>query len=172
MEAVLGRVNNSVLDVRNASSPIEATHLCLRRYRVFLCGFGTSGVFRCIKWYKLYCWCFVLPQRASDRPFATALAIGRLRVQGLNSATKRLCDTAERATRSLAVVCEGDHRMGPGHTPFLAVIQKGAGRFSHYNDLVVFSSSDNTDPNSNGRRYKIVIPSSRCLGLAFLLAFC
>ena len=83
-----------------------------------------------------------------------------------------LGDTAEGATRSPAVVCEGDHRMGPGHTPFLEVIQKGAGRYSHYNDLVVFSSSDNTDPNSNGRRYKIVIPSSRCRGLAFLFAFC
>jgi hypothetical protein len=81
-------------------------------------------------------------------------------------------DTAERATRSPAVVCEGDHRMGPGHSPFLEIIQKGAGRFIHYNDAVVFSSSDNTDPNSNGRRYKIVIASSRCRGFAFLLGFC
>jgi hypothetical protein len=81
-------------------------------------------------------------------------------------------DTAESATRSPTVVCEGDHRMGPGHTPFLEIIQKGAGRFIHYNDIVVFSSSDNTDPNSNGRRYKIVIPSSRCRGLAFVLGFC
>jgi hypothetical protein len=81
-------------------------------------------------------------------------------------------DTDERATHSPTVVCEGDHRMGPGHAPFLEIVQKGAGRFSHYNDIVVFSSSDNTDPNSNGRRYKIMIPSSRCRGLAFLLAFC
>ena len=77
----------------------------------------------------------------------------------------------ERGLISPTVVCEGDHRMGPGHTPFLEVIQTGAGRFSHYNDLVIFSSSDNTDPNSNGRRYKIVIPS-RCRGFAFLLGFC
>jgi hypothetical protein len=81
-------------------------------------------------------------------------------------------DTAEQAKRSPAVTCEGDHQMGPGHTPFLEIIQRGAGRFSHHNDLVVFSSSDNTDPNSNGRRYKIVTPSFRCRGLAFVLAFC
>jgi hypothetical protein len=81
-------------------------------------------------------------------------------------------DTAELATRSPAVVCEGDHRLGPGHTPFLEIVQKGAGRFIHYSDIVVFSSSDNTDPNSNGRRYKILIPSSRCRGLAFVLGFC
>jgi hypothetical protein len=81
-------------------------------------------------------------------------------------------DTAEWATRSPAVMCEDDHQIGPGHAPFLEIVQKGAGRFSHYNDMVVFSSSDNTDPNSNGRRYKIVIPSARCRGLAFLLALC
>jgi hypothetical protein len=81
-------------------------------------------------------------------------------------------DTAELATRSPTVVCEGDHRLGPGHTPFTEIVQKGAGRFSHYNDLVVFSSSDGTNPNSNGRQYKVVIPSSGCRGLAFVLAFC
>jgi len=82
----------------------------------------------------------------------------------------------ERGLFSPTIVCEGDHRMGPGHTPFVEIIQKGGGRFIHYNDTVVFSSSDNTDPNSNGRRYKIVIPSSdaraRCRGFAFLLGFC
>ena len=83
-----------------------------------------------------------------------------------------VADTERTMTRSPTVVCEGDHRMGPGHRPFLEIIQKGAGRFIHYNDAVVFSSSDNTDPNSNGRRYKIVIPSSRCRGFAFLLGFC
>lgn len=76
------------------------------------------------------------------------------------------------STRSPAVICEGDHVMGPGHTPFAEVVQKGFGRFSHYNNQVVFSSSDNTDPNSNGRQYKIVIPFSRCRGLVFLLALC
>ena len=78
----------------------------------------------------------------------------------------------ERGLFSPTIVCEGDHRMGPGHTPFVEIIQKGGGRFIHYNDTVVFSSSDNTDPNSNGRRYKIVIASSRCRGFAFLLGFC
>ena len=81
-------------------------------------------------------------------------------------------DTERVMTRSPTVVCEGDHQMGPSHTPFQEIIQKGAGRFIHYNDMVVFSASDNTDPNSNGRRYKIVIPASRCRGFAFLLGFC
>src|SRR5262249_28368327 len=69
-----------------------------------------------------------------------------------------LSDTSERATHARAVICEGDHQIGPAHTLWLEITQKGFGRFSHYNDAVAFSSSDNTDPNSNGRQYKIVIP--------------
>src|SRR5262249_778599 len=81
----------------------------------------------------------------------------------------------ERGLFSPTVVCEGNHQMGPAHTPIVEIIQKGGGRFIHYNDNVVFSSSDNTDPNSSGRRYRIVIPGPtgwRCHGFAFLLAFC
>jgi hypothetical protein len=82
-----------------------------------------------------------------------------------------LGDTAEVA-RSPAIICEGDHRMGPGHIPYAEIAQKGLGRFSHYEKDVVFSSSDNTDPNSNGRQYTVVIPSSKCRGLAFLIGLC
>ena len=81
----------------------------------------------------------------------------------------------ERGLVSPTVVCEGDHRMGAAHTPIVDIIQKGGGRFIHYDDNVFFSSSDNTDPNTNGRRYRIVIPGPtgwRCHGFAFLLAFC
>src|SRR5262249_45702046 len=69
-----------------------------------------------------------------------------------------LSDRAEKQTYSRAVICEGDRQLGPAHTLWVEITQKGFGRFSHYNDAVVFSSSDNTDPNSNGRQYKIVIP--------------
>lgn len=31
----------------------------------------------------------------------------------------------------------------------------GAGRYSHWGDAVFFSSSDNTDPSANGRRYTV-----------------
>jgi hypothetical protein len=83
-----------------------------------------------------------------------------------------LSDTAEKQTYSRVVICEGDQQLGPAHTLWLEITQKGFGRFSHYNDAVVFSSSDNTDPNSNGRQYKIVIPPLRCRGLVFLLGIC
>jgi len=87
----------------------------------------------------------------------------------------------ERGLFSPTVVCEDEpsaktvRALGAAHTPIVEITQKGGGRFIHYNDTVFFSSSDNTDPNSNGRRYRIVIPSPtgwRCRGFAFLLAFC
>lgn len=31
----------------------------------------------------------------------------------------------------------------------------GAGRYSHWNDAVYFSSSDNSDPAKNGKRYRV-----------------
>jgi hypothetical protein len=33
----------------------------------------------------------------------------------------------------------------------------GGGRYSHWRSFLIFSSSDNTDPNENGRAYKIII---------------
>jgi hypothetical protein len=70
-----------------------------------------------------------------------------------------IADTATNLARSPAVLCESDYRTGPGHRPYAEIIEKGYGRFMHYEDDLVFSSSDNSNPNSNGRRYTVVIPS-------------
>jgi hypothetical protein len=81
-------------------------------------------------------------------------------------------DTETDMRHSRAVMCEGDLLMGPGHTPHAEIATKGFGRFSHYQDEIIFSSSDNTDPNSNARQYKIVIPPSFCRGVAFIIGLC
>jgi hypothetical protein len=78
--------------------PLSVSTHAANHHEVRLVQLCFSRVFRYIKWYKLCCWCFVLPKQASDRPFATAFASGKLRVQGLNSATKRPGDTDELAT--------------------------------------------------------------------------
>src|SRR6516162_5917456 len=57
----------------------------------------------------------------------------------------QLGDTEDNMQRSRTVMCEGDLRMGPGHTPHAEIATKGLGRFSHYQDEIIFSSSDNTD---------------------------
>src|SRR6266511_4685330 len=60
---------------------------------------------------------------------------------------------------SPVMLCEHDQILGPRHSFHLDIVREGRGRFSHYGDGVIFSSSDNSDPNTNGREYSIVIPS-------------
>ena len=68
-------------------------------------------------------------------------------------------DTDTETSRSPAVVCENGKLMGPAHTPFAEVVKFGLGRFSNYRADIVFSSADNTDANTNGRQYIVVVPS-------------
>ncbi len=69
-----------------------------------------------------------------------------------------ISDTDKNPARSPAILCENDTVLGPRHAPWAEITRAGYGRFSHYGDVVVFSSSDNSNPNSNGRQYTVVIP--------------
>lgn len=62
-------------------------------------------------------------------------------------------DTNETPWRSTLVLCEGQKRLGPAHTLHEDIRGTGRGRYSHWGADVIFSSSDNTDPNTNGRQY-------------------
>jgi hypothetical protein len=68
-----------------------------------------------------------------------------------------LSDTAEAPRRSPAVVCENSRPLGPAHTQHGEIAAKGSGRFSHTGLGFYFSSSDNSDPNTNGRTYRVVV---------------
>ncbi len=59
--------------------------------------------------------------------------------------------------RSPILLMEDDYVLGPGHAEHKTIREIGAGAFSHWNDALYFSTSDNTDPNLNGRRYKAII---------------
>jgi hypothetical protein len=72
-----------------------------------------------------------------------------------------LSDTAANLTFSPTLMCEDKLVLGPPHTVHAEIVRDGWGRFSHYGDSVIFSSSDNSDPNSNGRQYTIVVPPTR-----------
>jgi hypothetical protein len=64
-------------------------------------------------------------------------------------------DSSERPTRSTHLVCENRHALGPAHSLHTDIATRGKGRFSHWSaDGFIFSASDNTDPNSNGRTYR------------------
>jgi hypothetical protein len=38
--------------------------------------------------------------------------------------------------------------------------RRGTGRFSHWGDCIYFSTSDGSDPNLNGRLYRLIYPQS------------
>ncbi|MBR0900993.1 hypothetical protein JQ616_39065 [Bradyrhizobium tropiciagri] len=57
---------------------------------------------------------------------------------------------------------EDDKLLGPANSAQQEIINKGAGRFAFYRDTwnyfgpaLMFSTSDNSDPNTNGRKYRL-----------------
>jgi hypothetical protein len=70
-----------------------------------------------------------------------------------------LADSSDAPLRSPYVVYENDLPLGPAHTIHSEISKLGHGRFSHWKDIgFIFSSSDGTDPTSNGRKYWVVLP--------------
>jgi hypothetical protein len=73
----------------------------------------------------------------------------------LNSLSDNLSDP----TRSSITMCEDSRLLGPAHSVHVDIDAKGRGRFSHWNGSgFVFSATDNSDPNTNGRSYWAVLP--------------
>jgi len=50
---------------------------------------------------------------------------------------------------------EDDRALGPPHSLHADIRKKGLGNYSHWNGSIIFSSSDGTDPRTNGRTYSI-----------------
>jgi hypothetical protein len=58
------------------------------------------------------------------------------------------------------ILYEDDKPLGPAHSPHDEVEYIGRGHYSHWKDIgILMSTSDNTDPNRNGRLYWIGLPS-------------
>ncbi|WP_407169422.1 hypothetical protein [Bradyrhizobium sp. ORS 111] len=64
-------------------------------------------------------------------------------------------DTNESPRESTLIVLEDGHALGPAHSLHAKVREDGGGRYSHWNDILIWSTSDNSDPRSNGRLYSI-----------------
>jgi hypothetical protein len=52
-------------------------------------------------------------------------------------------------------VLEDGKALGPAHASHDEIRRVGSGRFSHWGAQLYFSTSDNSDPRSNGRRYTV-----------------
>src|SRR5258708_6641027 len=76
-------------------------------------------------------------------------------------ALENFADDLAHATRSPFVVYEDDRPLGPAHARHADISTLGHGRFSHWKDLgFLISSSDGTNPRTNGRNYWVVLPEN------------
>lgn len=71
---------------------------------------------------------------------------------------------------SVLQVFEDGQPLSHPHCTHVSVIQDGNGCFSHWGDSLLFSSSDNTDPRSNRRSYRLVWPADAGPPLTVLVA--
>jgi hypothetical protein len=67
-------------------------------------------------------------------------------------------DSVDAPTRSRLVLCEDGSAFGIPHAIHAEIAQQGGGRYSHWSGELLFSTPDNSDPNSNGRLYVAVEP--------------
>jgi hypothetical protein len=56
---------------------------------------------------------------------------------------------------SSLIVYEDGKPLGPPHAPFDEIRKIGKGRYNHWDNVVFFTASDNTDPRTNGRKYTV-----------------
>ena len=59
--------------------------------------------------------------------------------------------------QSTLVLFEDDQILGPAHSSHQGIRERGQGAYSHWGQQLYFSTSDNSDPNKNGRRYSAII---------------
>jgi len=68
-------------------------------------------------------------------------------------------DNMDFPQRSKMRLLEDGVPIGPAHSLHDDIRQIGLGRYSHWNEVIYFSASDNSDPNNNGRTYQAVFSS-------------
>jgi Sulfotransferase family len=69
-------------------------------------------------------------------------------------------DDIDQWTRSPLEIFEDGRPLGPAHALHEYIRVLGGGSYSHWRDRLLFSSSDNSDPNVNGREYSIRLPKT------------
>lgn len=75
---------------------------------------------------------------------------------GLPSDLNSFADTEADHMASTLMLYEDGRPLGLAHTGHDVIRRYGAGRFSHWSNGLVFSASDNSDPNTNNRQYTYI----------------
>ena len=67
-------------------------------------------------------------------------------------------DSSSSPHKSNLLLYEEDRLLGPAHSEHEEIRSQGGGRYSHWETALYFSTSDGSDPNTNGRRYTVIWP--------------
>src|SRR5207244_1878728 len=62
--------------------------------------------------------------------------------------------------RSKLALLEDGKALGPSHSVHALIRERGGGRYSHWASSIIFSTSDGSDPRTNGRVYSIAAPTT------------
>jgi hypothetical protein len=62
-------------------------------------------------------------------------------------------DTMRAPSASTLSLYEDGHPIGRPHVPHADIASKGGGAYSHWNNTLIFTSRDNSDPRINGHKY-------------------
>jgi hypothetical protein len=90
----------------------------------------------------------LVPPFAAWGGFAFAADLARYR---------NVADFEDAPSRSTLILCEDGSPLGPPHSMHGDIRQKGLGLYSHWGPDVVFSTSDNSNPNINNRSYWVIV---------------
>jgi peptidoglycan/LPS O-acetylase OafA/YrhL len=100
--------------------------------------------------------------RTTERSIALTPPFARYGAFGYTIAipgTEDVSDSLQDNKKSTAVLCEDEKQIGIAHTLHADIDKQGGGRYSHWGGALYFSTPDNSDPNTNGRPYRLLIPS-------------
>ena len=78
--------------------------------------------------------------------------------QAMLPALENQADNAVQSLRSTAVLCEDGNPLGPPHSYHDTIRDAGDGAFSHWTTYLLFSTGDNSDPNTNNHTYTLLFP--------------
>jgi hypothetical protein len=120
---------------------------------VILCAPFLDQAWRAWRWYFEYVPCPEGERIEFSRPFPRYGGVAYLADL---PALEALSDDAGNPRRSPILLCEGPRQLGTGHGSPAAVAELGKGRFAHWGPHIIFTASDNSNPNANGRKYAAV----------------
>jgi hypothetical protein len=66
---------------------------------------------------------------------------------------EKYADSNKDGQKSTLILYEDGKPLGPPHSLHDDIRTNGKGRYSHWINSIYFSTSDNSDPNSNGKKY-------------------